>query len=63
LDAEGHSCEQGRARGSAARSADDILDAFAALRTADRIVRGAAVSFPANPVPIDSAGLPMSMLA
>ncbi|MEA2463634.1 MAG: hypothetical protein QOJ98_1381 [Acidobacteriota bacterium] len=40
---------------------DDILDAFAALWTAERIVLGDAKSLPADP-PIDSAGLPMRML-
>lgn len=40
---------------------DDILDAFAALWTAERILRGDAKSLPANP-PFDSEGLPMRMM-
>lgn len=58
--------EFARARAAIPRRAaadDDILDAFAALWTADRISRGIAVSFPAAPIPIDSAGLPMAMFA
>jgi predicted RNase H-like nuclease len=39
-------------------STDDILDAFAALRTAERIMSGEAVTIPTQP-PRDSAGLPM----
>jgi predicted RNase H-like nuclease len=42
---------------------DDILDAFAALWTAERIERGIAISFPAGPAPIDGVGLPMAILA
>lgn len=42
---------------------DDILDAFAALWTAERIEEGLAISFPAGPTPLDSVGLPMRMLA
>jgi predicted RNase H-like nuclease len=40
---------------------DDILDAFAALWTAERILRGDAQSLPTNPA-LDSAGLPMRMM-
>jgi predicted RNase H-like nuclease len=40
---------------------DDILDAFAALWTAERIHRGEARSLPEYPR-IDSAGLPMRMM-
>jgi predicted RNase H-like nuclease len=40
---------------------DDILDAFAALWTAERIRRGEAYSLPENP-PLDSEGLPMRMM-
>jgi predicted RNase H-like nuclease len=40
---------------------DDILDAFAALWTAERIVSGAARTLPADP-PVDAAGLPMRMM-
>jgi predicted RNase H-like nuclease len=42
---------------------DDILDAFAALWTAGRIKQGTAVTLPHVDPPIDSAGLPMQMLA
>ena len=42
--------------------ADDIADAFAALWTAERIIRGLEVSIPANP-PTDAYGLRMEMLA
>lgn len=41
---------------------DDILDAFAALWTARRIVAGTARTFPDHP-PHDSAGLPMRIVA
>ncbi len=40
---------------------DDILDAFAALWTAERILRGDAKPLPKSP-PVDSAGLPMRMM-
>jgi predicted RNase H-like nuclease len=40
---------------------DDILDAFAALWTAERILAGAARSVPATP-PRDAEGLPMQMV-
>lgn len=40
---------------------DDILDAFAALWTAERITRGAARSLPDAP-PLDAAGLPMRIV-
>ncbi len=40
---------------------DDILDAFAALWTAERINRGEACSLPANP-PVDSNQLPMRIV-
>lgn len=43
-------------------SDDDILDAFAALWTANRIVAGQAITLPNATPPIDSAGLPMQML-
>ena len=41
---------------------DDILDAFAALWSAERIARGAAISLPADP-PRDACGLPMAITA
>ena len=40
---------------------DDILDAFTALWTAERILRGEAQSLPASP-PLDNEGLPMRMM-
>jgi predicted RNase H-like nuclease len=40
---------------------DDILDAFAALWTAERILRGVARSLPAEPR-LDAAGLPMRIV-
>ena len=40
---------------------DDILDAFAVLHTAERIVRGEAFCLPANP-PADSQGLGMEIV-
>ncbi len=40
---------------------DDILDAFAALWTAERILRGEARSLPPAP-PTDRAGLPMRIV-
>ena len=40
---------------------DDILDAFAALWTGERILHGTAQSLPAMP-PTDSAGLPMRIV-
>jgi predicted RNase H-like nuclease len=42
-------------------SADDIVDAIAALWTAERISRGEAICIPPNP-PFDSTGLPMRMM-
>jgi predicted RNase H-like nuclease len=41
---------------------DDILDAFVALWTAERISSGAAISVPAKP-PLDAYGLRMEMMA
>jgi predicted RNase H-like nuclease len=40
---------------------DDILDAFAALRTAERIANGISRSFPEDP-PLDAFGLPMRIV-
>lgn len=40
---------------------DDIVDAFAALWTAERIARGEARTLPEEP-PLDSAGLPMRIV-
>ena len=40
---------------------DDILDAFAALWTAERITSGVAVTLPENK-PLDSTGLPMRIV-
>lgn len=40
---------------------DDILDAFAALWTAERIMNGAAQTLPSHP-PMDSAALPMRIV-
>jgi predicted RNase H-like nuclease len=40
---------------------DDILDAFAALRTAERIANGISRSLPEEP-PFDAAGLPMRIV-
>jgi predicted RNase H-like nuclease len=40
---------------------DDILDAFAALWTAERVLRGDSRSVPEEP-PIDAAGLPMEIV-
>jgi predicted RNase H-like nuclease len=45
---------------SAVAAADDILDALAALWTAERIYSGTAVTIP-DPVPLDPCGLPMKM--
>jgi len=42
-------------------SNDDIADAFAALWTAQRIVKGRSQTMPVDP-PIDSVGLPMRMV-
>ena len=42
---------------------DDILDAFAALWTAEHVVRGTAETLPHAEPPVDGAGLPMRMLA
>lgn len=52
-----------RSVGRRAAADDDILDAFAALWTAERIFHGAARMFPEPPTPRDSMGLPMEMLA
>jgi predicted RNase H-like nuclease len=41
---------------------DDVLDAFAALWTAERIARGQAVSIP-DPPALDACGLPMAITA
>jgi predicted RNase H-like nuclease len=43
-------------------NADDIVDAFVALWTAERIGCGAAISIPERP-PLDSYGLRMEMMA
>jgi len=56
LDAARQEC-----RGKSAKR-DDIVDAFAALWTAERIAAGTAITYPAQPV-IDSAGLPMRIVA
>lgn len=40
---------------------DDILDAFAALRTAERYLDGKAITIP-SPPPRDAAGLPMRIV-
>jgi predicted RNase H-like nuclease len=40
---------------------DDVLDAFAALWSADRIARGEAINLPAIP-PRDSVGLRMEIV-
>ena len=40
---------------------DDILDAFAALWTAERVVKGTAETLPADP-PVDGVGLRMEMV-
>ena len=42
--------------------ADDIVDAFVALWTAERIACGTAISIPAKP-PLDGYGLRMEMVA
>jgi len=42
-------------------ASDDILDAFAALWTAERIINRDAQSLPEEP-PVDSAGLPMRIV-
>jgi predicted RNase H-like nuclease len=49
-------------RRALACAADDILDAFAALWTAERIARGVAISLPPDP-PRDVVGLPMAISA
>jgi predicted RNase H-like nuclease len=49
-------------RRALACAADDILDAFAALWSAERIARGAAISLPPDP-PRDACGLPMAITA
>jgi predicted RNase H-like nuclease len=41
---------------------DDLMDAFAALWTAERVIRGTALIVPANP-PADDFGLRMEILA
>ena len=41
---------------------DDVLDAFAALWTAERIIRGEAETIPKNP-PVDRHGLRMAIVA
>src|SRR5204863_3751989 len=51
-----------RARHSRRDAADDdILDAFAALWTAERIANGTARTLPENP-PLDATGLPMRII-
>jgi predicted RNase H-like nuclease len=45
----------------AAVADDDVLDAFAALWTAERIARGRARSLPEDP-PLDGCGLPMRIV-
>ncbi len=53
-----------RARGAISRGQladDDILDACAALWTANRIQVGVAETLPASP-PVDACGLPMQMV-
>ncbi len=42
--------------------ADDIVDALVGLWTAERILRGEAVTLPANP-PCDELGIRMEMVA
>ena len=49
-------------RRALACAADDVLDAFAALWSAERIARGAAISLPPEP-PRDACGLPMAITA
>jgi predicted RNase H-like nuclease len=51
-----------RAVPSSAAADDDILDAVAALWTAERIVEGRAITIPAHP-PRDQHGLAMQMVA
>lgn len=41
---------------------DDILDAFAVLRSARRIAWGVAVVLPESPPPLDDEGLPMEIV-
>jgi predicted RNase H-like nuclease len=60
-------CGKAVARGLAEREklgckADDIVDAFVALWTAERIACGAAISIPVKP-PLDVYGLRMEMMA
>jgi len=43
-------------------AADDLLDAFAALWTAERVAAGREIVFPADP-PVDACGLPMEIVA
>jgi predicted RNase H-like nuclease len=50
------------ARGKLGCQPDDVVDAFVALWTAERIARAAAVSIPASP-PVDACGLRMEMMA
>ncbi|MBL8199872.1 MAG: DUF429 domain-containing protein [Chromatiales bacterium] len=47
--------------GSAHAADDDVLDALAALRTAERVLAGAHQTLPADP-PRDSCGLPMEIV-
>jgi predicted RNase H-like nuclease/NTP pyrophosphatase (non-canonical NTP hydrolase) len=42
---------------------DDIIDAFAALWTAQRMVRGEAVTLPKDRLEVDALGLPMEIVA
>ncbi len=49
-------------RGRLTCGADDVIDAFAALWSAERIATGKAVVHPANPE-LDAHGLPMSISA
>jgi predicted RNase H-like nuclease len=49
-------------RAALACARDDVLDAFAALWTAERIARGVAISLPREP-PRDAVGLPMAITA
>jgi predicted RNase H-like nuclease len=57
----GASAEVRRQHRRADVAADDVLDAFAALWTAERIVRGEAATLPAHP-PLDAHGLPMEIV-
>ena len=42
---------------------DDLLDAFSALWTAERFIKGNHIVLPNNPPPVDSCGLRMQMRA